>query len=181
MSDRVKLLEPEAAGHPRVAPELEELLAQPVEARAQTDEPDRIDGVRVGTLLGFRDLYEPLVTYPGQRGTAALVARATIDLYAEHIGQEVTLMFENGDPHKPIVTGRVRVPSAGSLIERPAHVEVDADGYRLVVSAKEQLVLRCGKASITLTAAGKVLVQGTYVSHRSSGVMRIKGGSIQLN
>jgi hypothetical protein len=42
-------------------------------------------------------------------------------------------------------------------------------------------VLRCGKASITLTKAGKVLVQGTYVSHRSSGVIRIKGGAVQLN
>jgi hypothetical protein len=50
-----------------------------------------------------------------------------------------------------------------------------------MVSAKEQLVLRCGKASITLTKEGKVLIQGAYVSSRSSGVNRIKGGSVQLN
>jgi hypothetical protein len=49
------------------------------------------------------------------------------------------------------------------------------------VDAKEELTLRCGKASITLTRAGKVIVQGTYVLHKSSGVMRIKGGSVQLN
>jgi hypothetical protein len=60
-------------------------------------------------------------------------------------------------------------------------VEVDTDGERLLVTAKEQLVLRCGKATITLTKAGKVLIQGTYVSSRSSGVNRIKGGSVQLN
>ena len=60
-------------------------------------------------------------------------------------------------------------------------MEVDADGQRLMITAKEQLILRCGKASITLTKAGKVLIQGTYVSNRSSGVMRVKGGSIQLN
>jgi hypothetical protein len=42
-------------------------------------------------------------------------------------------------------------------------------------------VLRCGKASITLTSAGKVLIRGTYVLSRSSGVNKIKGGSIQLN
>ena len=58
---------------------------------------------------------------------------------------------------------------------------VEADGERLIVSAKEQLVLRCGRSSITLTKAGKVLIQGTYVSNRSSGVVRIKGGSVQLN
>jgi hypothetical protein len=42
-------------------------------------------------------------------------------------------------------------------------------------------VLRCGQASVTLTKAGKVLIRGTYVSSRSSGVNRIKGGSVQLN
>ena len=64
---------------------------------------------------------------------------------------------------------------------QPGKVEVNADGERLVVSAKEQLVLRCGKATITLSKAGKVLIEGTYISSRSSGVNRIKGGSVQLN
>jgi hypothetical protein len=52
---------------------------------------------------------------------------------------------------------------------------------RMVVSAKEQMVLQCGKASITLTKAGKVLIQGSYVSSRSTGVNRVKGGSVHLN
>jgi hypothetical protein len=51
----------------------------------------------------------------------------------------------------------------------------------MIVGAKEQLVLRCGKASITLTKAGKVLIQGAYVSNRSSGVLRLKGGSVNIN
>jgi hypothetical protein len=63
----------------------------------------------------------------------------------------------------------------------PGHVEVERDGERMIVSAKTQLVLRCGKASITLTQAGKVLIEGTYVSSRSTGVNRLKGGSIHLN
>ncbi len=58
---------------------------------------------------------------------------------------------------------------------------MDADGQRMVVSAKEQLVLRCGQASITLTKAGKVLIDGTHVLSRASGVNRVKGGSVQLN
>jgi uncharacterized protein (DUF2345 family) len=66
-------------------------------------------------------------------------------------------------------------------MEKPGQVEVDADGERLIVTAKDRLVLRCGKASITLTKEGKVLVEGTYLSSRSSGVNRIKGGSVQLN
>ena len=42
-------------------------------------------------------------------------------------------------------------------------------------------MLRCGKASITLTKAGKVLIEGTYLLNRSSGVNRIKGGSAPIS
>jgi len=75
----------------------------------------------------------------------------------------------------------LRAVQERALEQRPGSVEMDVDGERLVVTAQEQLVLRCGQASITLTKEGKVLIQGTYVSNRSSGVMRIKGGSVQLN
>ena len=49
------------------------------------------------------------------------------------------------------------------------------------VVADEEIVLSCGESSITLTRAGKILIRGKYVLSRSSGVNRIKGGSIQLN
>lgn len=181
MSDRGKLLETKVVDEALVTGELDQLLAQPVEQRYDAEKRGRIEGLVVGTLVAFIDPYRPLVIYPSQPGTSALVARASVDLRAEHIGHDVTLMFEDGDPQKPIVTGRVRMPSAWPTTEPPPHVDLDADGRRLTLTAKDQLVLRCGKASITLTAAGKVLIQGAYVSNRSSGVMRIKGGSIQLN
>jgi len=77
--------------------------------------------------------------------------------------------------------GVLRPAQGWPLADPPAQVDVDADGQRMVVSAKDQLVLRCGKASVTLTRTGKVLIEGSYVSSRSSGVNRIKRGSIQLN
>ena len=181
MNERVGLEHAGAVDEIPGTSELQQLLAQSLEPRPPVHDRQRIDGVLVGTLVGFRDLHEPLVTYPGQPGSAALPARASVDLSAEHVGHEVTLLFENGDPARPIVTGRIRVPSAWPSAERPVQIEVDADGRRLVLAAKDQLVLKCGKASITLTAAGKVIIQGAYLSNRSSGVVRIKGGSIQLN
>ena len=79
-----------------------------------------------------------------------------------------------------MMTGRVGSPASNiSRTSRP--VEADSDGQRLIVTAKEEIVLRCGQASITLTKAGKVLIRGTYVSSRSSGVNRLKGGSVQIN
>jgi hypothetical protein len=90
-------------------------------------------------------------------------------------------MFEDGDSSRPIIMGVLRGEEGWPLDQKPAEVEVDVDGERMIVSAKEQLVLRCGKASITLTKAGKVLIKGSYLLSRSSGVNRIKGGSVQLN
>ena len=58
---------------------------------------------------------------------------------------------------------------------------IDVDGERLVFTAKKEIVLRCGKASITLTRAGKILIRGAYLLSRSSGVNRIKGGSVKIN
>jgi hypothetical protein len=181
MNDRsalpVRELDDEAAG----VRELEQLLYSPIEIREAALTRAQIDGVLVGQLVGFQETYVPLVVFTGQPGSAAIAARTTVDLRGEHIGGEVVLMFEGGDPWRPLVMGRVQKPNAWPLAEKPAQVEVDADGQRLVVSAKEQIVLKCGRASITLTAAGKVMIQGTYVSNRSSGVMRVKGGSVQIN
>ena len=141
-----------------------------------------IAGVRIGTLVGMTDEGRmPLVIFPGQRGSAAVAARAALDLHGDHVGRDVVLMFEDGDPRLPIILGCLPHAGGRPLAARPGQVEVDADGERLMVSAKEQLVLRCGKASITLTKEGKVLIQGAYVSSRSTGVNRIKGGSVQLN
>ena len=119
--------------------------------------------------------------FPGQTGTAAVAARTTQDLHAAHIGRPVVLLFERADARLPIIVGLIKRPDGRSLPDHVGHAEVEADGERLIVSAKEQLVLRCGKASVTLTKAGKVLIQGTYVSTHSSGANRIKGGSVQIN
>jgi hypothetical protein len=166
---------------------LDEMMLEQRETQAGGDvapapaTPARIDGVLTGVLIGFKESGAvPLVIFPGQPHSAAVPARAIVDLHGAHIGRQVVLMFDGGDPMRPIVMGCIRGED-GAIAEQPGHVEVDTDGARLLVTAKEQLVLRCGKASITLTKTGKVLIQGAYVSSRSTGVIRIKGGSVQLN
>jgi Domain of unknown function (DUF6484) len=157
-----------------------QLLASSMETASGSDR--EIHGVRVGTLVGFTDdAHAPLVTYPGQQGTAAMAARATLDLHAAHIGQRVMLLFENADPCLPIIVGCLRTSHSMAVPGLAGQIDVDADGRRIVVSASEQIVLRCGRASITLTKEGKLIVQGTYVSNQSSGVLRLKGGSVQIN
>jgi hypothetical protein len=55
------------------------------------------------------------------------------------------------------------------------------DGERVVLNGAKQVELRCGEASIVLTAAGKILIKGTYVLSRSSGANRIKGAFVDIN
>jgi hypothetical protein len=136
----------------------------------------------IGELVGITDDGRtPLVLYPGKAGSAAVPARTVVDLHGPHVGKRVALMFDFADAAKPIIMGVLREGFEWPLGERLSDVEIDVDGERLIVSGKQQIVLRCGKASITLTKEGKVLIQGTYLSSHSSGVNRIKGGSVQIN
>ena len=141
------------------------------------------EGAATGRIAGF-DHALPLVVPAGV--DRAIVARATVDLHASHIGREVLLVFDRGDASRPIVIGLIRHPDfseegAALAAGVAGAYEVLADGERMVISARNQLVLRCGAASITLTAAGKVLIHGKYVSSRAEGVNRVNGGSVHLN
>ena len=73
--------------------------------------------------------------------------------------------------NKPIFTPNV---DTGDFV-------IVVNASQIVLTGRKEIVLRCGKASITLTRAGKVLLRGAYISSRSSGVNRLKGGSVQIN
>lgn len=143
---------------------LAEVIATPLRPAA------RLDGVVIGRVTGFGADGAPLVDFP--QATAPLAARATLALGPDAVGRQAALLFEGGNPERPIVVG---------LLHEPAPVAAAVDGERLVLRAEREIVLECGDASITLTRAGKVLIRGTYVLSRSSGTNRIKGGSVEIN
>jgi len=60
-------------------------------------------------------------------------------------------------------------------------LEVEADGERVRLTAQREIVLRCGKASITLTAEGRILLKGVELVSSASGPNRIKGSSVKIN
>ncbi len=138
-------------------------------------------GVITGQFLGLNKQQMPLVVFPGQDGTAAIEARTITQLYNVAFGSDVVLQFDQGDVSKPIVLGVIQNPQRPTSEIDGQQLEVDADGNRLQINAREQLILRCGNASITLTKAGKVLIKGNYLSSRATGTHRIKGGCVQIN
>lgn len=129
----------------------------------------------IGTVRALDPTGAALVDFDGNAAGAPVPAMATGTADAAIIGRSVALAFLGGDRAVPIVLGVV----TGGGVSPLAAVERDRD--RLVIEADQEIVLRCGKASITLTRAGKVLVRGAYVSSRSSGMQRITGASVHIN
>ena len=106
----------------------------------------------------------------------------------ESIGRDVLIIFENGDPEKPIITGMIE-----SVIDEIVAMEFEpqpeksepvntvVDGKKITLEAENEIILKCGKGSITIHKDGKIIVKGTNLLSRSSGVNRIKGGSVGIN
>jgi hypothetical protein len=134
---------------------------------------ERIEGVVIGAFLGFGD-EAPLVVFPGNLEETALPARSLCELTVDMIGCEVALLFQEGDPRKPLIVGRV-VKSGASA------PQVVRDGERVTITAKERIELRCGKATIIMDEDGRITIRGAHIVSHASGTQRIRGGSINLN
>jgi hypothetical protein len=137
----------------------------------------RLPSVLVGRVVAIRNSNEPLVDFPSNTSGELVPARSLVPVTGKDVGREVALVFEDGDPARPIIVGLIQAAQSSPEV----HSEVKLDQETLVLSAKKEVVIQCGKASITLTNAGKVLIHGEYVVSRSSGVNKIRGGSVQIN
>lgn len=159
----------------------------PKSKRRQSAVRRRIAGAVLGTFAGWTESGEPLVDFDANASGGLVPARTTVAWEKDALGRQVILVFEGGDTTKPLLIGFVRpsrnqpLGAAGQEAARGQSVAAHVDGEKLVLTADREIVLCCGKASITLTRAGKILIRGEYLLSRSSGVNSIKGGVVQIN
>jgi hypothetical protein len=155
----------------------------PQAGASSTETHEPIWGARMGWLAGVDGAGLPLVDFPGNRA-GPLVARKTVPLGPEVLQnaavsrQGVVLMFEEGNPRLPLIIGLEQASSATPMLdavlaeaevkppaeaEQPevAPVEAHVDGKRVVVEGADEVVLKCGQASITLRRNGKLIIKGT--------------------
>lgn len=140
-----------------------------------SDTRERIEGVVIGILLGF-EAGAPLVVFPGNPRETAMPARSLADLTSVTIGAEVALLFEGGDPTRPLVVGRIVEP-----VRKASTPNIVRDGERVRITGEERIELRCGKATIIMEKDGHITIRGTYVTSHASAANRIRGGSVNLN
>jgi hypothetical protein len=153
--------------------------------------------VKVGYLASGSKPGTVVVDFDGNTA-GPLAARSVVALDSVTIRdalrsrQPVVLLFENGDPNLPIIVGLVPPdPGAvllGTLLHAPATApapvrptEARVDGKRVVLEGDQEVVLRCGDASITLRRDGKIVMRGAYIETTATGLHRIRGGSVKIN
>jgi len=112
------------------------------------------------------------------------VSKSTVEISESTIGKEVLISFEDENVYRPVITGimqKLELPTKSiSNTNKQFQTKLD-DSERLVFSAEREIVLQCGKSSIHLTKAGKVIIRGNYVLSRSTGLNSMKGGSVSIN
>jgi hypothetical protein len=148
-----------------------------------------IYGPVVGKIAGYDEDRGILVDFPNNHGPP-ISARCIVALDRDTVEwavanqQGAVLLFENDNATAPILLGLVQSTKLQEVcLAQPAETPKEAliDGRRVAIEARNEIVLRCGQASITLHRNGKVMLNGTQVVSQSTGVNRIRGGSVEIN
>ena len=156
-----------------------------IERSPRQEKKSKISGVVTATLFFDEATAAFYIRNPLDNQEQIVVNKTLVDIDDAHIGKDVLVMFENENVYQPILTGVVRALNSDMRVNNlrdETGAEAVVDGQeRLIFSAEREIVLQCGKSSIHLTKAGKVIIRGTYLLSRSSGVNSIKGGSVSIN
>ena len=137
-----------------------------MEDRADEFEPFSMAGVEIATIAGIDPEGWALVSAPD----GSLVrARSIVPVTREMAGRDAAVMAIQGDPQGLLILGVIQSPIPLSVRERH------------VIEAGNELVLRCGRSSLTLRADGHVTLRGKHLLTRADGHNRVQGATVQLN
>lgn len=85
-------------------------------------------------------------------------------------------------PPRLVLIGLLRERvTAAARDAAPGQLEVEVDGETVRLTAEHEIELRCGQASILLRRSGRVILRGTHVVTSSTGPLKIKGATVDIN
>ncbi|MDX2021977.1 MAG: hypothetical protein SF187_17195 [Deltaproteobacteria bacterium] len=143
---------------------------------------------RVGRLVAVDERGTAWVDFDdgGGRPVAATLGFTASREQLEHVmnvkAPVVAYTDEAGTQLVAVVGVALTAPTSPQVASTASpFVEADVDGQRVRVQAEHEVVIACGKASITLRANGRVIIKGTQIESNSEGTNRIKGGQVRIN
>ena len=136
--------------------------------------------VVVGRLALLGPDGSPCVDLSG-RGGRGIFATTTVALGPRHVGRHVLVCFADRDRTRPVVIGVPQSQEEMKAASEERRLDAIVDGERIVMTGKKEVVLRCGKASIALTADGKVVVRGAKIISTAEGLHRIRCATVEMN
>lgn len=140
-----------------------------------------VPGLVTGVVMGAERDGRPVVSWEGSSGprAAETVWFSTPPDWPACCGVHVVLGFAGGDQTRPLILGFIDPPTfVAPSSKEPGDTKKPEV---LHLESEQELILECGKAKIALRADGKVTILGGYVVSQSSGVNKIRGGSVQIN
>lgn len=155
---------------------------------------ERLVAPRTGWVVAVQPDGRVLVDFEGNR-RGPVPARLALAVDAGVLARAVAhrlpavLYFDNGDPALPMLMGLLQAspsptPLTDAILERSLEDvprEARVDGKRVVIEGRSEVVLKCGKASLTLSRDGTVVIRGMNIKTDAEGVQRIRGGKVQIN
>lgn len=127
-----------------------------------------LQGVHRAEIIAIGPDGRAKVLIPAMLGEAPLFAQSLVPVTPASIGRLVALTMMDDEP---LILGLIQ----------PLLPEVEKDGETLILEARQEMILRCGAASISMTADGRVTIRGTQLLSRSEGANRVQGATVQLN
>lgn len=128
---------------------------------------------QAGVLLEVGAGGVPIVDYSGN-DFGPIPARTAIA--SANAGDTVLLVFDEGDPTRPIIIGVVR-----DRFEKSHPQRLKLAAREIIVEGTEEVSLRCGESSLTLRGDGKTVLKGRELLSRASRTNRIRGATVQIN
>ncbi len=149
-------------------------------------EVESIYGPRVGRFSSIENNGKIYIDFEGNTGGPVL-AKSCVKVSQKDKEKNLFLMFEMNDPAHPVIVGLFEERHAFDVHKHELNVSrekiknIEIDGERFIFNAKKEIVLQCGKGSITIRKDGKIIIKGSNLLSRASGQNKIKGGSVAIN
>ena len=101
------------------------------------------------------------------------------------VGTQVLFICEDRQRSKAILIGVLvnlePMPREHTFETAARKTCAQIDGQQVVLEAEQEIVLRCGKGSLTLTADGRIVMKGVEITSRAQRTHKIRGAVVNIN